>query len=47
MWFGGIISRLVKIADGGRKSFALSRSPTRVDVYVDGFPGPLNNFLYQ
>ncbi|NCY24711.1 MAG: hypothetical protein EBX37_07550 [Alphaproteobacteria bacterium] len=27
-----------------RKGFALSRSPTRVDMYVDDFPGPLNNF---
>jgi hypothetical protein len=43
MWCGGIISRLVKNADAGEKSFALSRSPTRVDMYVDGFPGPLNN----
>ena len=27
-----------------RKGFALSRSPTRVDMYVDDFPGPLFDF---
>jgi hypothetical protein len=27
-----------------RKGFALSRSPTRVDMYVDNFPGPLIDF---
>jgi hypothetical protein len=39
--------RLLKDAGGGgkeRKGFALSRSPTRVDMYVDDFPGPLKNF---
>jgi hypothetical protein len=27
-----------------RKGFAISRSPTRVDIYVDDFPGPLITF---
>jgi hypothetical protein len=47
MWCGGIISRLLKDTDGGeeeRKGFALSHSPTRVDMYVDDFPGPLIPF---
>jgi hypothetical protein len=30
-----------------RKGFALSRSPTRVDIYVNDFPGLLNNFVNQ
>jgi len=37
---------LAKAEGGGkeRKGFALSRSPTRVDMYVDDFPGPLINW---
>jgi hypothetical protein len=37
---------LLKSGDGGakeRKGFARSRAPTRVDMYVDDFPGPLIN----
>jgi hypothetical protein len=30
-----------------RKGFALSRSPIRVDISVDDFPGFLVNFLYR
>jgi hypothetical protein len=43
MYWG--FSRLLKRGDGGkeRKGFARSRSPTRVDMYVDDFPGPLMN----
>jgi hypothetical protein len=39
----GRSSRLLNKADGGgkeRKGFALSRSPTRVDIYVEDCPGP-------
>jgi len=41
-WHG--LKRLRGNAGGGgeeRKGFALSRSPTRVDIYVDDFSGPL------
>jgi hypothetical protein len=37
---------LLDYAAGGgeeRNGFALSRSPTRVDIDVDDFPGPLMN----